>query len=88
MPYYKDSQTMYAQQNQQQQRITPISQVPQENFNPPQYFADAAAAEANSIMEWFKKYWWTLLIVLIVLAVIFYMVYKGNKSGGEGIVEF
>jgi len=81
MPYYKDAQPMYAQQN--SQRVTPLSQ---EMYNPPQYFQTSQSSETNQITDFFTKYWWIVLVAIVLLFVI-YMWYYGGKSG-ERTVEF
>lgn len=81
MPYYKDAQPMYAQQN--SQRVTPL----QETYTPPQYFQTSQTSDPDSIKEFFTKYWWILVLVLIVLVFAIYMWYYGRKSE-ERTIEF
>lgn len=81
MPYYKDAQPMYAQQN--SQRVTPLSQ---EMYTPPQYLQTSQSSETNQITDFFTKYWWIVLVAIVLLFVI-YIWYYGGKSG-ERTVEF
>lgn len=83
MPYYKDAQPMYAQQN--PQRVTPLSQ---EMYAPPQYLQTAPSSETNQITDFFTKYWWMIALVLIVLVFVIYMWYYGTNKSNERIVEF
>lgn len=83
MPYYKDTQPMYAQQN--PQRVTPLSQ---EMYTPPHYTQSTQKLETNSITDFITKYWWIIALVLIVLVFVIYMWYYGNTKSGERIVEF
>lgn len=84
MPYYKDAQPMYAQQN--PQRVTPLSQ---EMYAPPQYLQTTApSSETNQITDFVTKYWWIIALVLIVLVFVIYMWYYGSNKSNERIVEF
>jgi hypothetical protein len=80
MPYYKDAQPMYAQQN--AQRVTPLSQ---EMYTPPQYLQTSQSSENSSITDLFTKYWWIVAIVLIVLVFVIYMWYYGSNKSGDRI---
>lgn len=83
MPYYKDAQPMYAQQN--AQRVTPLTQ---EVYTPPQYLQTSPSSETNSITDFFTKYWWIIALVLIVLVFVIYMWYYGSNKSSERIIEF
>jgi type II secretory pathway component PulF len=80
MPYYKDTQSMYTQPN--QQRVTPLTH---EMYNQQQHF-QTAQDDANPIIPFLKQYWWAIVLV-VVLIFVFYFWYGSSKSG-ERIVEF
>ena len=83
MPYYKDAQPMYAQQN-PQPRVTPLSQ----EMYAPSYRTAQDDSNSNSVKDFFTKYWWVVALVLIVLVFIIYLWYHNKNNYGEKIVEF